>query len=89
MPDLTVSDGMRENWIVDFFDHLGEIFPLADGRVQLGLAFDGFMLPKEQVVSLYEKARHTGAKVITSHYVRCVSSEYACLNCVILAEGNR
>jgi hypothetical protein len=39
------------------------------GRVQLGMAFDAFFLPKEMVFPLYEKARRAGVKVITSHYV--------------------
>ncbi|KAJ5161211.1 Metallo-dependent hydrolase [Penicillium capsulatum] len=74
-PGLTVEGGMGDAWVSDFFEYLGQICPLADGRVQLGLAFDGFMLPKEQVVSLYEQARRIGAKVITSHYVRTVFSD--------------
>lgn len=74
-PDLIVSGSGADDWTLDFFDHLGKIFPLADDRVKLGLAFDDFTRPKEQVVSFYEKARHIGAKVITSHYVRTVFSE--------------
>ncbi|KAF7337821.1 Metallo-dependent hydrolase [Mycena venus] len=41
--------------------------PFGNGRVRLGLAFDAFYLPKEFVVSLYERARGLGVKLFTSH----------------------
>ncbi|KAF7298337.1 5-methylthioadenosine/S-adenosylhomocysteine deaminase n1 [Mycena kentingensis (nom. inval.)] len=44
--------------------------PFGDGRVQLGLGFDGIgAMPKEAVVALYTHARALGVKLITSHYV--------------------
>ncbi|KAJ5120125.1 hypothetical protein N7448_010794 [Penicillium atrosanguineum] len=69
-PDLSLDGGLLDEWVIDHLRHLGATAPFGDGRIQLGLAFDGFMLPKEQVVSLYTEARKLGVKVITSHYVR-------------------
>lgn len=45
--------------------------PFGHGRVSLGLAFDGYFLPKDEVVALFEQVRGPlGLKLITSHYVR-------------------
>lgn len=75
-PDLALDGGLLDDWVVDHLKVMGAAAPFGDGRVQWGLAFDGFMLPKEQVVPLYEQARDLGAKVITTHYVRSYFSEY-------------
>ncbi|KAJ5197862.1 uncharacterized protein N7498_006979 [Penicillium cinerascens] len=69
-PDLTLDGGLLDDWVIDHLKRLGADAPFGDGRVRLGFAFDGFMLPKEQVVSIYEAARKAGVKVVTSHYVR-------------------
>jgi hypothetical protein len=42
--------------------------PFGNGRVTLGFAFDGFFLPKEVVVSLFQKVKSLGVKTWTSHY---------------------
>ncbi|KAF7294535.1 5-methylthioadenosine/S-adenosylhomocysteine deaminase n1 [Mycena indigotica] len=58
----------------DYFDSqfadLANQQPFGDGRVQLGLAFDSFFLPKEIVIERYQRARSLGIKLVTSHYVR-------------------
>ncbi|KAJ5804845.1 hypothetical protein N7474_010732 [Penicillium riverlandense] len=69
-PDLTVDGGLLDDWVIDHLKHLGATAPFGDERIQLGLAFDGFMLPKDLVVSLYTEARKLGVKVITTHYVK-------------------
>ena len=73
-PELTLSGGILDDWVLETLSDFGNSAPFGDGRVQLGLAFDGFTLPKEQVVSLYKLARKIGVKVITTHYVRTVFS---------------
>ncbi|KAJ5601485.1 hypothetical protein N7510_011019 [Penicillium lagena] len=74
-PEITYAGGILDDWVVETFKKIGSAAPFGDGRVQLGLAFDGFMLPKEQVISLYDHARKMGVKVITMHYVRCYFSD--------------
>ncbi|KAJ5620927.1 hypothetical protein N7510_004911 [Penicillium lagena] len=69
-PDLTVDGGLLDDWVIDHLKYLGATAPFGDERIQLGLAFDGFMLPKDQVIALYAEARKLGVKVITSHYVK-------------------
>ncbi|KAF7294536.1 5-methylthioadenosine/S-adenosylhomocysteine deaminase n1 [Mycena indigotica] len=58
----------------DYFDSqladLAKQQPFGDGRVQLGLAFDSFFLPKEMVIERYKSARSLGIKLVTSHYAR-------------------
>lgn len=67
-PELITDGGLLDDWVLRQFERLGAQAPFGDGRVQLGLAFDGFMLPRDQVISLYNKAREIGTKVITTHY---------------------
>jgi hypothetical protein len=43
--------------------------PYGDGRVTLGVGFDQFQLPKEEVMNLWGKSRELGVKLMTSHYV--------------------
>ncbi|CRG90207.1 5-methylthioadenosine/S-adenosylhomocysteinedeaminase [Talaromyces islandicus] len=68
-PELVLDGGLLDDWVLEHMRDLGAAAPFGNGRVQLGLAFDGFMLPKEQVVSLYNQARSIGVQVITSHFV--------------------
>jgi hypothetical protein len=49
-------------------EELASKSPFGDGRVQLGLAFDGMWLPKEMIANLFQKAKALGIKVITTHY---------------------
>ncbi|KAJ5965392.1 hypothetical protein N7481_012106 [Penicillium waksmanii] len=67
-PEITIEGGLLEDWVIEQFESLGTAAPFGDGRVQMGFAFDGFMLPRDQVVSIYNKARKLGVKVITTHY---------------------
>lgn len=67
---MTAEGSLLDDWVIDHLKDLAAAAPFGDGRVELGLGFDGFMLPKEEVVSFYEQARQLGVKVITSHYVR-------------------
>lgn len=69
-PDMIPDFNILDDWVWRQLDQLGENSPYAEGRVQLGLGFDGLMLPRETVVALFTRARKVGAKVITTHYVR-------------------
>ncbi|RAH84309.1 Metallo-dependent hydrolase [Aspergillus japonicus CBS 114.51] len=69
-PEIEMHTNLLDDWVLQQLEELAAAAPFGDGRVQLGLAFDGFMLPKEMVVALYDRARRAGVKVITTHYVR-------------------
>ncbi|KAJ6164803.1 hypothetical protein N7470_003475 [Penicillium chermesinum] len=69
-PEMSVDGSLLDDWVIDHLKKLAALAPFGDGRVELGLGFDGFMLPKEQVVPFFQQARALGTKVITSHYVR-------------------
>ncbi|PYI23479.1 Metallo-dependent hydrolase [Aspergillus violaceofuscus CBS 115571] len=69
-PEIEMHTNLLDIWVLQQLEELAAAAPFGDGRVQLGLAFDGFMLPKEMVVALYDRARRAGVKVITTHYVR-------------------
>lgn len=87
MPEIIPEGGLLDDWVVETFKKIGAAAPFGDGRVQLGMAFDGLFLPKDQVVSIYGQARKLGVKTITTHYVRKYFSEYTVIRdmiCVIL-----
>lgn len=54
-------------WVMDTFDKLTTINPLANGRVMLGFAFDGLFLPKEILQPVFQKVMDAGAQVFTTH----------------------
>ncbi|KAJ6463664.1 hypothetical protein DFH09DRAFT_1382400 [Mycena vulgaris] len=65
-----MAGSLMPDWVQSQLVDLAAKQPFGNGRVRLGFAFDGFFLPKEMVVGLYEQARGMGIKLITSHYVR-------------------
>ena len=69
-PEFVPADDMLGDWVLQQLDDLSRCAPWGDGRVQLGLAFDGFFLPKDTVIGLYQRARKAGIQLITTHYVR-------------------
>lgn len=75
-PDMALDGDLLDDWVLEHMRDLSIAAPFGNGRVQLGLAFDGFMLPKEQVVSLYDQARSVGVQIITSHFVPGYFGEY-------------
>jgi cytosine/adenosine deaminase-related metal-dependent hydrolase len=69
-PKLTLESEAIPDWFVKQLQELAEGQPFGNGRIQIGLAWDGWSLPKEFVVNLFEQARSWGVKLITSHYVK-------------------
>jgi hypothetical protein len=64
------SGDVLQEWVLNTLKELASKAPFGNGRVTLGLAFDGFYLPKEVVVNLMTSAKDMGIKLITTHYVR-------------------
>ena len=56
-------------WAMQELQRLASIQPFENGRVMLGLGFDGLYLGKECVSDLFKKVRGWGVKLITSHYL--------------------
>ncbi|BDD55361.1 hypothetical protein MAP00_000888 [Monascus purpureus] len=69
-PSLTLDDSVLPEWVLNQVQELATLAPFGDGRVQFGLGFDGYFLPKEDVVNLFNRCRQAGTKLITSHYTR-------------------
>ncbi|KAH6681318.1 hypothetical protein B0J14DRAFT_529736 [Halenospora varia] len=65
---FALEENMLEDWVMSTMDELATAAPFGDGRVQIGLAFDGLFLPKEMVVDLFERARKVGIKMVTTHF---------------------
>ncbi|KAM5341579.1 hypothetical protein ACJ41O_014610 [Fusarium nematophilum] len=62
-------DELWAPWIMDTFETMAKANSLQDpaSRVRLGFGFDYYFLPKETVISIFDKVRSLGARVITSH----------------------
>jgi hypothetical protein len=65
-----MADNMFPEWMMETFSKLAGEGPFGDGRVEMGFAFDGYFLPKDTVVGLFETVKKAGIKTITSHYCR-------------------
>jgi hypothetical protein len=61
-------------WVMSTLEELAAHKSLVASRVQLGFAFDGSWLPKEVIVSIFNKVKSLGIKVITTHYVHNASA---------------
>ena len=58
------------NWFLPTLEDLGRYSQSFRGRVSIGLGFDSYGLPREDVIRVFEKARYIGVKIITSHWRR-------------------
>ncbi|KIX09125.1 uncharacterized protein Z518_00203 [Rhinocladiella mackenziei CBS 650.93] len=54
-------------WAMDALERLSQQAPFGDGRVTLGVAFDGWFLPKEVLQPMFENIKKMGIKHITTH----------------------
>ena len=60
-----------EPWMFEQLAKLGSQAPFGPGgRVQLGLAFDGWFLPKEMISDVFQRAKDAGVKLVTTHFGR-------------------
>ena len=85
-PEIQPGGYLLDDWVLNQLNDLTIAAPFGNGRVQIGLAFDGLMLPKDTVISLYDRARSAGVKVITTHYVR---GHFSRLNSPGMSRTNR
>ncbi|KAF7364155.1 Metallo-dependent hydrolase [Mycena sanguinolenta] len=86
-----MATSLVPDWVHSQLTELAQKQPFGDGRVRLGFAFDGYYLPKDAIIALFEKVRALGIKLITSHYTRSAvfgtSSHVSLLNsCGLLKE---
>ncbi|RKK65921.1 hypothetical protein BFJ69_g15866 [Fusarium oxysporum] len=60
------------DWVIATFEQLVSSKSLSDPqtRVQLGFGWDFYFLPKEDIQTVFRKARSLGSKTITSHFIR-------------------
>ncbi|KAJ7907286.1 hypothetical protein B0H13DRAFT_2662420 [Mycena leptocephala] len=58
------------DWTANQLADLAANQPFGNGRVRLGVAFDAWYLPKDDVISLFENARGLGVKLFTTHFVK-------------------
>lgn len=67
--EVEYDSTLLPDWWHATLDSLAKSAPYGDGRVTLGVGFDQFQLPKEEVMRLWERSRELGVKLMTTHYV--------------------
>ncbi|KAG9892370.1 Metallo-dependent hydrolase, partial [Aureobasidium melanogenum] len=70
---LVMDNNILADDVINNLEELASTAPFGDGRVTLGFAFDGWFLPKQSVISLFDKVAKLGIRTITSHSVRTPS----------------
>ncbi|KAH0415886.1 Metallo-dependent hydrolase, partial [Aureobasidium melanogenum] len=70
---LVMDNNILADEVINNLEELASTAPFGDGRVTLGLAFDGWFLPKRSISSLFGKVAKLGIRTITSHSVRTPS----------------
>ncbi|KAM0547790.1 hypothetical protein ACHAPJ_010251 [Fusarium lateritium] len=87
-PKVEFADPMPD-WFIPVLEKLAatETLTAPDRRVQLGLGFDAWYLPKNQVINLFEKVKSLGVRVITSHYIRAGGNDSARLPAILQDYG--
>lgn len=66
--DIDLSNTLP-HWFIPQLEKLAAQIPAFNGgRVQLGLYFDSYTMPPEQIQCLFTQARGLGVKLITSHF---------------------
>ena len=63
------SQDLTIDWTLSYIENMCKSSPLS-GRIYPGLGFDFFFLPKDFVVSIYERMRKAGVKIITTHVAK-------------------
>lgn len=64
---LTFQPDFVPPWGLDALEDLTRDVPFGNGRVTLAVAFDGWHLPAEVVVPMFERVKAMGIKQITIH----------------------
>ncbi len=54
-------------WSLKELQRLASAQPFGNGRIMLGLGFDGLYMGKDYVTDLFQKVRGWGVKLITTH----------------------
>lgn len=84
---MTMYDSIFEPFVMDTFDALGSTAPFGNGRVTLGFAFDGWFMPKEAMLPIFDKVKEYNIKTITTHYVRGAIQGLGSLSAIIEDKG--
>ncbi|EDN03143.1 conserved hypothetical protein [Histoplasma mississippiense (nom. inval.)] len=66
-PPFTLDQDILPAWVFETFDKLAQRGPFGDGRVHLGFALDLFFLPKEMILSIFDrvtKADYHGTSLV-------------------------
>jgi cytosine/adenosine deaminase-related metal-dependent hydrolase len=58
------------DWFLKQLHELARQQPFGNGRVQIGMAWDAWLLPKEVISKFFRQDREGGVKLITCHHVR-------------------
>lgn len=69
---------------LDTLQKLANSGPHGDGRIDLGVAFDGWFLPPDTIKELFQEVKRLGINTITTHYSPSPPGELFLLQCMII-----
>lgn len=67
-PELSFEGEEVSRWFMPMLQDMVGQRPFGDGRMELGLAFDSFGIPREDVKEIFSRARESKLQLITSHH---------------------
>jgi len=68
-PSLTFEEEEIPSWFMQTLRNILAQRPLGHGRISLGLGFDSFAIPQEEVESIFSQARKSNLHLITAHHL--------------------
>lgn len=67
-PDLQTEEDQVPFWFMPALKDVPKQRPLANGRISLGLGFDSFAVPQEEIEGIFSQCRESSLHLITSHH---------------------
>jgi cytosine/adenosine deaminase-related metal-dependent hydrolase len=67
-PELQMEEEQVPSWFMPALNDIANQRPLGNGRISLGLGFDSYTVPHEEVESIFSQARQSSLHLITSHH---------------------
>jgi cytosine/adenosine deaminase-related metal-dependent hydrolase len=69
LPELQVEEEQVPSWFMPTLKDMANQRPLGNGRVSLGLGFDSYAIPQDEVENIFSQARESNLHLITSHHL--------------------
>jgi hypothetical protein len=79
-PEFVMEEEQVPAWFMDALEDMLRQRQLGDGRISLGLGFDSFEIPQEEVEEVFAQVRRGNLQLITSHHLHGQICKYPLLS---------